>query len=75
MNGNMKLLLFISARKVSSQRLPSQTVVNIGLAAGEPGPSTHPLSFVKVSDVLGPANFEAWKAKLKVTNKKESSEV
>ncbi|XP_059683156.1 fer-1-like protein 4 [Gavia stellata] len=35
------------ARKVSSQRLPSQTVVNIGLAAGDPGPSTHPLSLVK----------------------------
>ncbi|KAM6298716.1 fer-1-like protein 4 [Aegotheles albertisi] len=35
------------ARKVSSQRLPSQTVVNVGLAAGDPGPSTHPLSLVK----------------------------
>ncbi|XP_014816680.1 PREDICTED: fer-1-like protein 4 isoform X1 [Calidris pugnax] len=35
------------ARKVSSQRLPSQTVVNIGLAGGDPGPSTHPLSLVK----------------------------
>ncbi|KAM9260234.1 fer-1-like protein 4 [Cariama cristata] len=35
------------ARKVSSQRLPSQTVVNIGLAAGDPGPSTRPLSLVK----------------------------
>ncbi|XP_064888726.1 fer-1-like protein 4 isoform X4 [Columba livia] len=35
------------ARKVSSQRLPSQTVVNIGPAAGDPGPSTHPLSLVK----------------------------
>ncbi|KAK2528996.1 fer-1-like protein 4 [Columba livia] len=33
--------------KVSSQRLPSQTVVNIGPAAGDPGPSTHPLSLVK----------------------------
>ncbi|XP_054702020.1 fer-1-like protein 4 isoform X1 [Grus americana] len=35
------------ARKVSSQHLPSQTVVNIGPAAGDPGPSTHPLSLVK----------------------------
>ncbi|XP_009577365.1 PREDICTED: fer-1-like protein 4, partial [Fulmarus glacialis] len=35
------------ARKVSSQRLPSQTVVNISPAAGDPGPSTHPLSLVK----------------------------
>ncbi|XP_010139718.1 PREDICTED: fer-1-like protein 4, partial [Buceros rhinoceros silvestris] len=35
------------ARKASSQRLPAQTVVNIGLAAGDPGPSTHPLSLVK----------------------------
>lgn len=71
----MKLFLFISAQKVSSQRLPSQTVVNIGPAAGDPGLSTHPLSLVKVSHVLCPANFEVWKAKLKVTNKKESSEV
>ncbi|XP_008945990.1 PREDICTED: fer-1-like protein 4, partial [Merops nubicus] len=35
------------AWKVSSQRLPSQTVVNTGLAAGDLGPSTHPLSLVK----------------------------
>ncbi|XP_032560875.1 fer-1-like protein 4 [Chiroxiphia lanceolata] len=35
------------AQKVSSHRLPSQTVVNIGTAAGDPGPSTHPLSLVK----------------------------
>ncbi|XP_075577107.1 fer-1-like protein 4 [Pelecanus crispus] len=35
------------ARKVSSQHLCSQTVVNIGLAAGDPGRSTHPLSLVK----------------------------
>nr|XP_009914814.1 PREDICTED: fer-1-like protein 4 isoform X5 [Haliaeetus albicilla] len=35
------------ARKVSSQHLPSQTVVNIGPAAGDPGPSIHPLSLVK----------------------------
>ncbi|KAM6242732.1 fer-1-like protein 4 isoform 2-T2 [Spheniscus humboldti] len=35
------------AQKVSSQRLPSQTVVNIGPAAGDPGLSTHPLSLVK----------------------------
>ncbi|XP_075373403.1 fer-1-like protein 4 [Mycteria americana] len=35
------------ARKISSQRLLSQTVVNIGLTAGDPGPSTHPLSLVK----------------------------
>lgn len=52
MHRTMKLFLFISARKVSSQRLPSQTVVNIGPAAGDPGPSTHPLSLVKVSDVV-----------------------
>ncbi|XP_069727809.1 fer-1-like protein 4 [Phaenicophaeus curvirostris] len=32
------------AEKVSSQRLPSQTVVNIG---GDPGPSAHPLNLVK----------------------------
>ncbi|XP_052647728.1 fer-1-like protein 4 isoform X6 [Harpia harpyja] len=35
------------ARKVSSQHLPSQTVVNIGPATGDPGPSIHPLSLVK----------------------------
>ncbi|XP_054254903.1 fer-1-like protein 4 [Indicator indicator] len=35
------------AQKVSSQHLPSQTVVNIGLAAGDPCPSTQPLSLVK----------------------------
>ncbi|XP_077043465.1 fer-1-like protein 4 [Agelaius phoeniceus] len=35
------------ACNVSSHRLPSQTVVNIGLAAGDPGSSTLPLSFVK----------------------------
>ncbi|XP_075295033.1 fer-1-like protein 4 isoform X2 [Opisthocomus hoazin] len=35
------------AQKVSSQRLPSQTVADIGPAAGDPGPSTHPLSLVK----------------------------
>ncbi|KAM6053793.1 fer-1-like protein 4 isoform 3-T3 [Chlamydotis macqueenii] len=35
------------ARKVSSQHLPSQTVVNIGLAASDPGPSSHPVSLVK----------------------------
>ncbi|RLV92857.1 hypothetical protein DV515_00013628 [Chloebia gouldiae] len=35
------------ACNVSSHRLPSQTVVNIGLAAGDPGSSTHPLSFVE----------------------------
>ncbi|XP_074776128.1 fer-1-like protein 4 [Athene noctua] len=35
------------ARKVSSQRLPSQIVVNVGLTAGDPGSSTHPLSLVK----------------------------
>ncbi|XP_041877663.1 fer-1-like protein 4 isoform X1 [Corvus kubaryi] len=35
------------AWKVSSHRLPSQTVVNIGRAASDPGSSTHPLSFVK----------------------------
>ncbi|CAM9576664.1 unnamed protein product [Bubo scandiacus] len=35
------------ARKVSSQRLPSQTVVDIGLTAGGRGSSTHPLSLVK----------------------------
>ncbi|XP_063028096.1 fer-1-like protein 4 isoform X4 [Melospiza melodia melodia] len=35
------------ACNVSSHRLPSQTVVNIGRAAGDPGSSTHPLSFVK----------------------------
>ncbi|XP_051489419.1 fer-1-like protein 4 [Apus apus] len=33
------------ARKASSQRPPSQAVVNLGL--GDPGPSTHPLSLVK----------------------------
>ncbi|KAM9647451.1 fer-1-like protein 4 isoform 6-T7 [Morphnus guianensis] len=35
------------ARKVSLQHLPSQTVVNIGPATGDPGPSIHPLSLVK----------------------------
>ncbi|XP_032930543.1 fer-1-like protein 4 [Catharus ustulatus] len=35
------------ACNASSHRLPSQTVVNIGLAAGEPVSRTHPLSFVK----------------------------
>ncbi|XP_050838192.1 fer-1-like protein 4 isoform X3 [Serinus canaria] len=35
------------ACNVSSHHLPSQTVVNIGLAAGDPGSSSHPLSFVK----------------------------
>ncbi|XP_038015240.1 fer-1-like protein 4 isoform X3 [Motacilla alba alba] len=35
------------ACNVSSHHLPSQTVVNIGQAAGDPGSSTHPLSFVK----------------------------
>ncbi|XP_053937718.1 fer-1-like protein 4 isoform X2 [Cuculus canorus] len=32
------------AEKVSSQRLPSQTVINIG---GDPGPSAHPLNLMK----------------------------
>ncbi|KAI1233270.1 hypothetical protein IHE44_0004437 [Lamprotornis superbus] len=35
------------ACNVSSHRLPSQTVVNIGLAAGDRVSRTHPLSFVK----------------------------
>ncbi|XP_010080357.1 PREDICTED: fer-1-like protein 4, partial [Pterocles gutturalis] len=35
------------ARKVSSQHLCSQTVVNIGPAAGDPGASTHALRLVK----------------------------
>ncbi|XP_010215004.1 PREDICTED: fer-1-like protein 4 [Tinamus guttatus] len=35
------------AQKGSSQPLPSQAVINIGLSAGEPGPSTHPLSLMK----------------------------
>lgn len=54
----MKLFLFISARKASSQRLPTQTVVSIDPAAGDPGPSTHPLSLMKVSGMVGPANVE-----------------
>ncbi|XP_068768831.1 fer-1-like protein 4 isoform X3 [Struthio camelus] len=35
------------AQKVSSRPLPSQAVINIGLAPGDPGPSTRPLSLVK----------------------------
>ncbi|KAJ7414853.1 Fer-1-like protein 4 [Pitangus sulphuratus] len=35
------------ARKVSSHHPPSQTVVNIGTAADDPGASTHPLSLAK----------------------------
>ncbi|XP_072773289.1 fer-1-like protein 4 [Taeniopygia guttata] len=35
------------ACNVSSHRLPSETVVNIGLAAGDPGSITQPLIFVK----------------------------
>lgn len=51
------LFLFISARKVSSQHLPSK----IGPATGDPGPSIHPLCLVKVSDVLtqGILRFES----------------
>lgn len=64
MHGNMKFFIFISACNVSSHRLPSETVVNIGLAAGDPGSITQPLSFVKVSDVLGLTNVEVCKAKL-----------
>ncbi|XP_027639538.1 fer-1-like protein 4 isoform X3 [Falco peregrinus] len=37
----------LKAQKVSSQHLPSETVVNIAPAAGDPRPSTHPLSLVK----------------------------
>nr|XP_013816978.1 PREDICTED: fer-1-like protein 4 [Apteryx mantelli mantelli] len=35
------------AQKVSSRPLPSQAVINVGLAAGDAGPSTLPLSLVK----------------------------
>lgn len=61
MHGNIKFFILISACNVSSHRLPSQTVVNIGLAAGDPGSSTHPLSFVKVSDLFGPTNLQILK--------------
>ncbi|XP_071615826.1 fer-1-like protein 4 [Heliangelus exortis] len=35
------------AQKISSQPPPLQTVVNIGSGAGDPSPTTHPLSLVK----------------------------
>ncbi|XP_063260879.1 fer-1-like protein 4 isoform X2 [Prinia subflava] len=44
------------ACNVSSYHLPSQTVINIGLAAGDPGSSTHPLSFVKAPLKKTPIN-------------------
>lgn len=61
MHENVMLFLFISARKFSTRNLPSQSAVTIGLASGEPGPSTH-LSLVKVSDVLGTVYFEVWES-------------
>lgn len=59
---NMMLFLFISARKFSARHLPPQTVVTIGPASGQPGPSAHTLSLVKVSDVLDPVCFEIWES-------------
>lgn len=62
MHESMMLFLFISARKFSTWHLLPQTAVTIGPASGEPGPSAHPLSLVKVSDVLGSVCFEVWES-------------